>query len=154
MSDDFDDLSAFDQAKANARREYAGFSLQALSGLQAALMAEKEEVEAELKLINAKFDVLRFELIPEKMEEEGIERVSFDEIGRVSLTADLFVSVRDKPSLYNWLEENGFGDLIQPVVNASTLKAFIKGRMKAGEEIPEDCLNVTPVTRASITRPR
>ncbi len=154
MSDDCDDLSAFDQAKANARREYAGFSLQALSGLQAALMVEKEEVEDELKLINAKFDVLRFELIPEKMEEEGIERVSFDEIGRVSLTADLFVSVRDKPGLYDWLQENGFGDLIQPVVNASTLKAFIKGRMKAGAEIPEEFLNVTPVTRASITRPR
>ena len=142
----------FEQAKMTAREEYGTLSLHALADLMKVMREEKDEVEAQLKIINAKYDVLRLESIPNKMDEEGVERVSYEGIGRVGLTADMYVSVADKPGLHEWLEDNGFGDLIQPVVNASTLKAFIKGRMKDGKEVPAEYVNVTPFTRASITK--
>lgn len=142
----------FEQAKMTAREEYGTLSLHALADLMKVMREEKDEVEARLKIINAKYDVLRLESIPNKMDEEGVERVSYEGIGRVGLTADIYVSVADKPGLYEWLEDNGFRDLIQPVVNASTLKAFIKGRMRDGKEFPAEYVNVTPFTRASITK--
>lgn len=147
-----DELTPFELAKKHARDEYAAMSLRALAEHMKLMQAEKDEAEKELSLINAKLDVLRYEAIPNKMDEEGIERINFDGIGRVSLTGDMFVQTLNKPDLFNWLQDNGFGDLIQPGVNASTLKAFIKGRMKEGKEIPGDALRITPVTRASITK--
>lgn len=142
----------FEQAKMIARGAYSKFTLHELSAEMQKIRVGKDALEAELKIINAHYDVLRLESIPNKMDEEGVERVSYEGIGRVGLTADMYVSVADKPGLYEWLEDNGFGDLIQPVVNASTLKAFIKGRMKDGKEVPAEYVNVTPFTRASITK--
>jgi hypothetical protein len=147
-----EELTPFEQAKSGARTEYGSLSLSELAGLMKTLQAKKEEVEAELSLINARLDVIRYESIPNKMDEDGVERVSYEGIGRISLTGDMFIQTTNKHGLFTWLEENGFADLIQPGVNASTLKAFVKGRMKKGESVPEECLRITPVTRASITK--
>lgn len=153
MTEEVDlNLSAVKTAKVKARVEYAEFSLHAMVEHMKLMQLEKEEVEAALSLINARLDTLRLEMIPAKMEEDGIERIAYEGIGRVALTGDMYVSTTDKPGLYNWLEENGFSDLIQPTVNASTLKAFIKGRIKAGKDVPVDFVKVTPFTRASITK--
>lgn len=147
-----EELTPFERAKAVARRDFETMTLHAMAENMKLLQAEKEEVEASLSLINARLDVLRFEAIPNKMDEDGIERVKFEGIGRVSLTADMFLSVNDKQALYEWLRDNGFGDLIQDNVNPSTLKAFVKGRMKEGKDVPAEYLNITPITRASITK--
>lgn len=118
------------------------------------LQKTKAAYEEELKEVNLELDVLRMGTIPEKMEDEGVERISFEGIGRVSLTADMFVATpaAKKGELYKWLDDHGFSDLIQSTVNASTLKAWVKGRMKAGEQFPEECIRVTPFTRATITK--
>jgi hypothetical protein len=152
MTEDTEILSAFEQAKTDARAEYAEFSLHAMVEHMKLMQMEKEEVEAALSLINAKLDTLRLEMIPAKMEEDGVERITYEGIGRVSLTGDMYTQVVDKPGLYDWLEGNGFGDLIQLTINASTLKAFVKGRVKAGKEIPTDFIKIAPFTRASITK--
>jgi hypothetical protein len=57
-----------------------------------------------------------------------------------------------KAEFFDWLRDNGRGDLLQENINPSTLKATVKGLVKNGEEIPEDLLNVSPFTRASITK--
>jgi hypothetical protein len=153
VSEEYEDSSAFDQAKAAAREEYKDLSLRALAEMMKVMREEKDELEAQLKLVNAKYDVLRYEAIPNKMDEEGMEKgPTYDGIGRISLTADLFVSTKDKNGLFSWLRDFGMGDIIQPSVNASTLKAFIKGRMKDGKDVPSEFVNITPVTRASITK--
>jgi hypothetical protein len=147
------ELSAFEGTKAQARAEYANLSLHALASHMKAMREEKEEVEAQLSLINAKYDVLRYEAIPNKMDEEGMEKgPTYEGIGRISLTADMFVSTINKQGLFDWLDDNGLGDIIQPTVNPSTLKAFVKGRMKEGKEVPSEYVKITPVTRASITK--
>jgi len=151
MSDN-EELGMFEVEKQFAREFYKGCSLTDMAKSMRDLQAIKEEQEAAIKRTNAWLDVVRLEAIPAKMDDDGIERITLDGIGRVSLTADMYVNVKDKPHLYEWLDMNGFGDIIQPTVNASTLKAFIKGRMKDGKDVPGEFLNVTPFTRASITK--
>lgn len=152
MSDD--GSNPVDDRKQQYRDEYAGLDLLTMIAKMKEVSAIKEKQEDKLKNINAAYDVLRLELIPAKMEEEGIERLSVAGIGRVSLTGDMYVSTRKDhiEEFYGWLRDSGLGDLIQETVNSSTLKAFVKKRIQAGEPVPEDFVKVTPFTRASITK--
>ena len=114
----------------------------------------KEYVDMLSKHINAEYDVLRLELIPTTMEEKGIENMKIEEIGRVGLTGDMYVSVKAgcHDQFFAWLKKNKLGDLIQSTINPSTLKSFVRTRMAANKKVPSDLLNVTPYTRASITK--
>lgn len=114
----------------------------------------KDWLESLLKLVNAEFDTLRLELLPLQMEDEGLEGFRVEGVGRVSLTADMYVKVKPNlaKALILWLKKNKLGDLAQETVNSSTLKAFVKRRIEEGLAYPEDVLSVTPFTRASITK--
>lgn len=133
---------------------YDGMSLIELIKEMRRIQTEKDEVESDLKQYNKHFDFLRITKIPQVMEDEGIKNMNVEGVGRVSLTADMHVSVKAemKEAFYLWLRDNGREDLIQPTVNSSTLKATVKNMVKKGEEIPDDLLNVSPFTRASITK--
>jgi hypothetical protein len=152
--DKSEELGVFEAAKAEAREDVKNLSLLDKVSLMKQYAAEKEKAEEALKVINAWYDVLRFEAIPTQMEDDGIENVRFEGIGRVSITGDLLVSTKGgaKDALVQWLGDHGLGDLVQEQVNASTLKAFVKRRIKEGKPYPEEYLNVTPITRASITK--
>lgn len=148
---EFEDVSMVNARKDEARKIYEGKSLHDLVSSMKLMRAKKDALDEELKIINAHYDLLRIELIPAAMEEEGVERVTYEGIGRVSLTGDIYARVTDKHGLMEWLSDAGFGDLIQPTVNAGTLKAFIKKRIKDNLGVPSDFVGVTPFTRASIT---
>ena len=108
-----------------------------------------------LKTTLQKFhDYLRHGAIPDKMDEQNITTITFDDIGRVSLTSDLRASIKkdNREKAYKWLEKQGFADLIQETINASSLKAFCKARIKKGDKLPEDLFTVSPFSRASITK--
>lgn len=154
MNDETTAMSAHDLTKMKARERFSKLTLMELAKEFKRLKQTKEFMEAELSGITAAFDVLRMESIPNKMEAEGIENIKLEGIGRLGLTADMFLSVRGdkKADLYDWLKINGFGELIQDSVNASTLKAFVKEQIKKGKPIPTDCLTMTPFQRASITK--
>lgn len=138
----------------NEFSQYDSISLVDLVTAMAELQRYKEALEDSLKLVNKELDFLRITKIPGQMEDEGIDRITVSGVGRVSLTADMHVSVKadKKPEFFEWLRDNGRGDLLQENINPSTLKATIKGLVKNGEEIPEDLLNVSPFTRAAITK--
>lgn len=138
----------------NEYAQYDGLTLVDLVHAMSTLQNRKEAMEDQLKLINKEFDFLRITKIPAVMEEDGVERINVTGIGRVSLTADMHVSVKadQKAAFFEWLRDNGRGDLLQENVNPSTLKATVKGMFKKGEEIPDTLLNVSPFTRASITK--
>jgi hypothetical protein len=152
--DDSNEASRQHERMQAARKLYMGKKLKSLVEEMKAIGEKKERLEAELKDVNAAYDVLRFELIPEKMEEEGVERVSYDGIGRVSLTGDIRLSLLKarKPDFFAWCRKNKLGSLITEDINSSTLKAFIRGRIKEGKPYPSDIVTVTPITRASITK--
>lgn len=138
----------------NEFSRYDTLTLVALIESMYSIQQRKEELDSQLKALNKEFDFLRITKIPAKMEEDGVDRISVAGIGRVSLTSDMHVSIKadQKEAFYDWLRDNGRGDLIQESVNASTLKATVKNMFKSGEDIPEELLNVSPFTRASITK--
>lgn len=109
-----------------------------------------KEVMAKL---NAEHDALRIDLIPKKMEDANLENMVVKGIGRVTLTGDMYVKQADKAKLFTWLRRLKLGDLITEGVNSSTLKAFLRKRIKDGKPIPdEDVVKITAFTRASITK--
>jgi len=138
----------------NEYSKYDNVPLVELVHAMSTMQNRKEALEDQLKIVNKEFDFLRITKIPAKMEEDGVDRINVTGIGRVSLTADMHVSVKadQKSEFFTWLRDNGRGDLLQENINPSTLKAAVKKMFREGEEVPDTLLNVSPFTRASITR--
>ena len=138
----------------NEYAKYDNVSLVDLVHAMSTVQNRKETLEDQLKIVNKEFDFLRITKIPAKMEEDGVDRINVTSIGRVSLTADMHVSVKadQKAEFFKWLRDNRRGDLLQENINPSTLKAAVKKMFREGEEVPDTLLNVSPFTRASITR--
>ena len=86
------------------------------------------------------------------METLGTSSMKVDGYGRLGLTDDLRVKMLDKEQVYEWLEENDMGDMITETVNASTLKASLRKRLQKGEEVPDNLFELTPFTRANLTK--
>jgi len=154
FDDGDEDLGWSEQCKAKARATCKEMPLKELAQRMLDCQAALKEAKARVTELNAWHDVIRFEAIPNKMDEDDIPSITYDGIGRIGLTGDLFVSVKGgmKEQLFAWLKARKLGSIVQPAINGSTLKAFIKGRIKKGEELPSDFCNITPVTRASITK--
>lgn len=119
----------------------------------------KDAVAERLKTpLEEAYNTLRFNTVPSFMEDEEITRITVDDVGRVNITDDIRVTVNDKEGLKDWLIEVDKEDLITSVVNAQTLAAFVRGRIKEGltqdgKGLPkEDIITVTPFVRAAITR--
>lgn len=115
----------------------------------------KEMLDAELTATNKVFDFLRITRIPNEFEEKGIDNLKLAGVGRCSLTPDMHVSIaaERKEEAFQWLSDTGRESLITKVVNPSTLKALVKSvTIKGVETLPDGVFNVSPYTRASITR--
>lgn len=127
----------------------------------AELAAEMKRTEVELADAKAvatdlqkKWDLLRKNIIPEKMESMGLETTRITGIGTIGFRHDAYCNVIKgaAPDLMEWLRDNGAGDLIKENVNSSSLKAYIKELFNNGEEIPEAYVNFNPYTYVSITK--
>ncbi len=100
------------------------------------------------------YDHIRFNALPNKMEEEGLEGFTVTGIGRVSLTSDIAVTIPAKLKLqaYEWIVDEGHGDLITETINAQTLASFVKKQMRDGLTVPDKLFSIRPFTRATITK--
>lgn len=100
------------------------------------------------------YDHLRLTRVPESMDAEDVNTVTFKEIGRVTLTSDIFASIiKDKKDeAWDWLRDNNHGGIIRETINAGTLKAALKAMIQKGEMPPKDLFKITPFSRASITK--
>jgi len=128
-----------------------------LEQLAVAMVESRNRMDAaknEESAARAEWDVLRRKFIPEKMEEMGLESARIKDVGRLSVRTDAFCSTpaANKPKLFEWLIENGHSDLITDSVNGSTLKAFIKEQILAGNDVPLDIINYDPYTFVAITK--
>ena len=114
----------------------------------------KEALELQLKEINGGLDELRMKNIPEMMDGLGVKNATFEGIGRVQLTADIFASTREgqKEKAMQWLRDCGYDGMISETYNASSLKALFRRQLKEGIEIPDSIFNVSPFVRASIVK--
>lgn len=122
--------------------------------LMDALYRFKEELAERIKSpVEKAYDKMRFTIVPEFMTDSDITTITVEDVGRCNVQDDVSVKVEDKEALKEWLIENEKEDMITESVNAQTLTAFIRQRMKAGEDTPGlEILKVTPVVRATITR--
>ena len=132
------------------------WELHQLADAQRTLQAMDERTKALKAYFYKAFDFVRTGALVEKLDELGIEgSVKVEDVGRVNQLADLHVSVpaASKAKFFDWLDDNGLGDLIQPAVNSSSLKASMKRRLQAGDEMPpEELLIIKPFTKCSITK--
>jgi hypothetical protein len=107
---------------------------------------------AEVKATMTKlYDRVRFSCLPDAMTDRGITNIAVDGIGKCYLQDDVSVTAVDKTQLIAWFVEHELEDLVTETVNASALSAFVKRRMKNGEELPDALLKIRPITRAVIT---
>lgn len=122
--------------------------------LQKHLQEAKEAADTLKKELNKAFDFVRYTALPAVMEKNDIESGKVSGVGSVSLTTDLRASIpaAKKDEAFEWLDDHGFGDLIKPTVNSSTLKAWAKDQIKAGETLPEELFKTSVFTRASIRK--
>lgn len=113
----------------------------------------KEAQEADLKDTNMAIEAITKVLLPQKMDEQGIQNVKIDGVGRIGLRGEVYASIlaENRELAYDWLRSTGRAALITNTVNPSTLKAAAKEWLKNGEEIPE-FIKITPATVATLTR--
>lgn len=115
------------------------------------------------------YNHMRFTVVPELMDNEGITTIGVEGVGKVHLQDDISCRVEDKEQLYKWLTDNGLEDLITEQVHAGTLTASMRARMRENSEkvalmegdvdptkllaMPaQEVVKITPVVRAVITR--
>lgn len=129
-------------------------SIQELAVLQKGVQNEIDARKADTTEFQKRFDFIRNVALPEVMEANGVENVKIADVGKVTLTSMMNVSIPkdNRIAFYDWLRENGHGDIIQEQANASTVKALIKEQLSNGEEIPEDLVTINAFTQARITK--
>jgi len=142
--------------------------------------------EKELKELKRKVELVSGEIIPTMMQEMNISTLKLADGTSVEVKpvygASILVAKRE--GAFNWLRENGLGDLIkneitvafgrnedikasdyaslakrqgyEPVqklkVEPMTLKALVRERLEAGQEMPSDLFNLFTGNRTKITR--
>lgn len=113
-----------------------------------------DTIKGRLAEVTGHLDYLRLIKIPQVFEEQEIKNMKVDGVGRCQLTADIYASIKSgqKDAVFEYLRDTGRGDLITESVNASTLKAALKGMIKSAEPIPDELFNITPFSRASIVK--
>jgi len=142
------------QDKENFYPQFDGKSILELAQAQVDVKAAIDRLAADKTVLQKEFDHLRLHRIPEQMENEGIESVKLEGIGRLSTQGNLYAGIMKdkKEEAYAWLEYHGHGDLIKGTLNASSLKAFLKECMRNGEAFPDDLFKATPYMMATITK--
>lgn len=148
------DSEKFDDFVAILRIQGKSIPINELAALQSMAKDISDRAKRKQVKADAVYDVLRLQLVPEAMNAMGITSINVINIGRVTVTTDFHARVlsgKTSESL-QWLDENGYGDLIKETVHPSTLKAFMKECITNGTELPGDIFEMTPFDRASITK--
>jgi len=145
-----------------------------------------KEKDTELKKLKKDLDIISGEVIPTMMTEMNISTLKLADGSAVEVKPiyGASISIDKKEKAFNWLRNNGLGDLIkneitvsfgrnednkatayaglaagqgfQPVqklkVEPMTLKALVRERIEAGQDMPSDLFNVFAGNRTKITR--
>jgi hypothetical protein len=149
-------------ADSEAPPEQTG-SLENLMALAEEMEALKDvitEMDSDLKDQRKRYDEIRKALIPEEMErvklvnDAGKGSFTLASGGKIHLTNDLFASYfkANEAAVFEWLKEQGHGDLIKQTVHPATLKAFAKEQTADGTTLPEELFNIAPFTYAKLVR--
>lgn len=111
-------------------------------------------LETQLKALKADLQHVQEEVLPAKMDSDGMTSVQVSGIGRLTVAPQFRASVKatHKHLMQDWLKEHGFIELVQETINSSTLKAWVKEQMEAGNEVPTDYLNLHSFDIVTLTK--
>jgi hypothetical protein len=97
----------------------------------------KKRLEEQLKDVNEQIALME-ERLAEMMIAEEMQ--NFTRNGHIFyLNTKIYATaIADrKEELFEWLKENGFGDLVYETVNANSLAAFVREQLEEADELPE-----------------
>lgn len=129
-------------------------NLEQLANKMQHVRTQLDEAKSVATAFQKEWDHLRKVEIPDKMEELGLESARVSGVGTLSLTTDAYCSCPsdNKYALQEWMIAHEFKDLITEVINGSTLKAWYKEQLKAGNPLPDELVKFDPYTYAKITK--
>ena len=119
---------------------------------QLALEASIEAHEDQLKNYKEQLRKLSGEIIPEKRAELGMTSTEMYDGSRVQIVEDIYVSIPKDPqkskACYEWLEDNGLGDIIKNSVGMS----FGKGEGNMAKHLEESIkeMGLIPEVKVSV----
>lgn len=133
------------------------WSLSELAKMQAAAKEALDSLKEAQTEAQKVFDHLRYRLVPNALEEAGMERASVRGVGTVYIADDIRTQIKDMESTADVLRKHGLGDLVREAVNSQTLKALIKEFMQEGKEQAlleelQEVVNITPFSVARIRK--
>lgn len=98
-----------------------------------------EEVEEELKNLNARKKEIAEVILPAAMDDMDEDKFSVPGLGTVYLTHKVFAHVKaeDRERLYEWLRETGNGAMVKDWVFPQTLNSFAKDALGESRPLPE-----------------
>lgn len=98
------------------------------------------EVREEEKIASADFEAVKLELITYLKEREmkgtgKYEGLGFATLEKPEIKANVLAEDREK--LFEYLKEQGLGDVIKPTVHHSTLSAIVADQYNQGKPVPD-----------------
>lgn len=138
--------------------QYDGFTYNELVGLMLEFQAAHNEAKSVAAEAWADVCLITRTVIPTRMDRDQIQNITVilpDGTKKQLLCLDQ-VSVKtpadNKGALWEWLREHDAGALITETVNSSTLAAYVRQQMAAGDEYPVDICEVSSYTTASLRK--
>ena len=150
------------------------------------LSKEIEDIEENLKKRKKDLDVISAEVIPTMMSEMGLSQLKLMDGSMIDVKPfyNATITVANRESAFNWLRQNGLGDIIknemvvsfgrgednkaaeyaelaksqglQPAqklkVEPMTLKALVRQRIEAGQEMPTEIFSIFVGNKTTIKR--
>ena len=150
------------------------------------LAKEIEGIEENLKKKKKDLDVISAEVIPTMMSEMGLSQLKLMDGSMIDVKPfyNATITVANRESAFNWLRQNGLGDIIknemvvsfgrgednkaaeyaelaksqglQPAqklkVEPMTLKALVRQRIEAGQEMPTEIFSIFVGNKTTIKR--
>jgi len=115
----------------------AGDGILALADRLKALKDTKNNLNKSLKEVNTAIEEVENALSEAMVAEEMQNFTRNGQMFYLQVKTYASVVAERKPELFNWLKENGFGDLVYETVNANSLAAFVREQLEEADELPE-----------------
>lgn len=132
---------------------YAEYNGLALADLGRAMEEVRKQLDTakEVKTeLEKRYDYIVSVLVPKAMEESGLTAMKLESGKGVRVQDEVFVSLNSAnfEEFRNWLGEQGDASIVRETINPSTLKSYIVGRIKNGQEYPDSLIKVSIVPKA------
>jgi hypothetical protein len=134
--------------------DYESMPIPELAAELKRLKGNLDAFDAVKKEYQKAYDYLSISVLPERMDEAGVDGMKITDVGRLQLASDIRCSVpaKNKGAVQEWLRDHGHASMVTPTTNASTLKAFVKEMMRENKEYPESLLTISPYSRATVVK--